>query len=310
MGERVRRVTWCALQGVLVLGSTRSAVAQTCPLPARLDFDGLAPLTTCIDATSYLAGLGVTLTTPNTGAIPLVCPAGGGNGVAIPDSTPNFFLMNPAPGHNNDSMAYTLHFCAPLASFTFVRTAQVAGTSGPVWTATAFDAQGQVVGTPVGEPSITSSPGAQTFTITGEGITSVTVTANNFALATLNNPPLDTFTFTRVVDCALQTSAASYGTGQTVVLASSHIANHAARALPIELKFWLRLPGFSPVSLANVGADGTFVLPVGFDSTTGPLSLFPITAGLPRGAYEIGCRALEPVTGALLGDGRAPFTVQ
>jgi hypothetical protein len=70
------------------------------------------------------------------------------------------------------------------------------------------------------------------------------------------------------------------------------------------------VPGFSPVSFANAGADGTLILPVGFDSTTGPLSLFPVTAALPRGSYEIGCRALDPVTGALLGDGRAPFTIQ
>jgi hypothetical protein len=310
MDKSVRRAVWRALQGVLVLGLARAAAAQTCPLPARLDFDSFSPpLTECVDATSFLAGRGITLTTPNTGAVPLVCPAGGIS-FAIPDSAPNFFFVNPAPGHNNDPITYTLHFCAPLASFTFVRTAQVGGTSGPVWTATARDAQGQVVGTPVGEPSITSSPTAQTLTITGEGISSVTVTSNNFGLATANNPPLDTFTFTRVVDCSLQTSAASYGNGQTVVLSSSHLANHLPRALATELKLWLRLPGIAPLSLANAGADGSVVLPVGFDSTTGPVALFAVTAGLPRGSYEIGCRALDPVTGALLGDGRAPFAIQ
>jgi hypothetical protein len=228
----------------------------------------------------------------------------------IPVSLPNFFFVNPVVGHSNEPLTYTLHFCTPLSSFTFFRAAQVSGTTGPAWTATAFDAHGQVVGTPVGEPNVTSDPPAQQFTITGEGIVSVTVAADNGGSASANNPALDNFTFTRVADCEVQVSAPTYTTGDTVVLSSLHIANHLTRPLAIELKLWLGVPGASPLSVVNVGANGSLVLPAGFDNTSGPIPFFPVTPGVRRGAYEIGCRSLHPVTGALLGDGIAPFTIQ
>src|SRR5262249_4782116 len=76
-----------------------------------------------------------------------------------------------------------------------------------------------------------------------------------------------------------------------------------------EIKVWLEMPGTTPISLINVGGDGTFLLPANFDQNLGPLTLFPSTAGLPTGADSFNSRTLDPVTGRLLNEDLNPFTI-
>lgn len=167
--------------------------------PAHADvitFDSVAvPSGTCVDATSYLAGYGVSFATSNPGATPAICS---GSTTSIPVSLPNFFGALPAPGENNLPISYTLSFADPLQSISFWRVGQTSPSTGPTWTATALDSLNQVVGTPVGEPAITLNPTAQLFTIVGVDIRSLRIDANNLGVASANNPGLDDFTLVAV----------------------------------------------------------------------------------------------------------------
>jgi hypothetical protein len=111
-------------------------------------------------------------------------------------------------------------------------------------------------------------------------------------------------------ECTVQLSRTTYGNGDDVVVSRFRIANIGAVPVPIELKIWLGVPGFSPVSLVNAGANGSLVLPVGFDYDPDPYTLFQVVPGHPRGAYELGCRGLDPVTGDLMAQGVSPFWIE
>jgi hypothetical protein len=156
-----------------------------------INFDSVVvPGGTCVDATAYLGTFGVSFTTANPGATPAICS---GSTTSIPVSGANFFGVSPAPGQNNLPLSYTLYFVDPLDSISFWRVGQTIPSTGPIWTATAFDSMDQIVGIPVGEPAITFNPSAQQFVIIGPDIRSLRVDANNLAFASANNPGLDDF---------------------------------------------------------------------------------------------------------------------
>ena len=71
-----------------------------------------------------------------------------------------------------------------------------------------------------------------------------------------------------------------------------------AEEIAVEWKLWLDLPELGAISLVNAGAEGTLRLPAGYAFEHGPVSLFPVTEGLPRGTGTIGCRQVDPTTGA------------
>ena len=62
--------------------------------------------------------------------------------------------------------------------------------------------------------------------------------------------------------------------------------------------------------MINAGADGSIVLPPGFDHDFGPLALLPVTPGLPGGSWELNCRLLDPVTGEELALDVNPFEIE
>lgn len=109
--------------------------------------------------------------------------------------------------------------------------------------------------------------------------------------------------------CNLQLNQLSYLDGDTVILEVFGLANPGLDSVAVEWKVWLRsvLDSFS---LINVGADGTFVLPPGFEQDFGPADLFLVTSEFSRGDYSLGCRMLDPVTGELLAERLVPFTVE
>lgn len=102
--------------------------------------------------------------------------------------------------------------------------------------------------------------------------------------------------------CDIELSQPSYTSGETVRLSVFRLTNSAAESQLYEWKLWLRAPGLPDFSLVNQGFDSSLVLPAGFDvdfgSLIGPIDIFTVDNVLFfPGAYEIGCRLLNPVTG-------------
>ena len=112
-----------------------------------------------------------------------------------------------------------------------------------------------------------------------------------------------------VPDCDIEMSQSVYTSGDTVTATVWRIANLDTNPVSVEWKVWLVIPTIPPISIINLGADGTLVLPGGFDLNFGPLDLFP-AAELPPGNYEFSARLLDPVTGELLCEDVNPFTIE
>ncbi len=64
-----------------------------------------------------------------------------------------------------------------------------------------------------------------------------------------------------------------YTPGDTVAASVLRIGNPGPNPVSVEWKVWLETPFGSPLSIVNIGAGGTFVLPAGFDQNFGPLPL-------------------------------------
>ena len=99
------------------------------------------------------------------------------------------------------------------------------------------------------------------------------------------------------VSCDIQLSRGVYMDGDTVTATVFRLTNPGTEAVAVELKSWLEGPNFEPIPLINEGADGTLVLPAGFDANLGPLPLLTVTPAITRGRYEWNCRMINPVTG-------------
>jgi hypothetical protein len=110
--------------------------------------------------------------------------------------------------------------------------------------------------------------------------------------------------------CQITLNQPSYRNGDRVEATMLRVANIGTSSQAVELKIWLKVPGLSPWSLLNVGADGSVVLPAGFTQNLGPATLFTLDTSYPRGDYELSCRLRDPVTGELLSEDRNPFNVR
>ena len=97
--------------------------------------------------------------------------------------------------------------------------------------------------------------------------------------------------------CDIQLNQPSYQNGETITAQVFRLANPGSEPVSVEIKFWLEIPRIDPISLANQGADGSVVLPPGFDQDLGPMLLATIEPGHPRGVWAWNCRLLNPVTG-------------
>jgi len=110
--------------------------------------------------------------------------------------------------------------------------------------------------------------------------------------------------------CAIQLNQTTFVNGDQVIAQIVQVTNPSSKPQSIEFKLWFKVPQGSPISFANGGADGSVVLPAGFNRNVGPLSLFTVTSGFSRGAYALNCTFLDPVTGAPLVLSGTPFTIQ
>ncbi len=109
--------------------------------------------------------------------------------------------------------------------------------------------------------------------------------------------------------CNIQMSQTIFIPGETVTASEFSLSNLGTNPLTVEWKVWLETPSGPPISLINTGADGTLVLPVGFDQDWGPVDLFP-AAVAPAGIFELNSRLLDPVTGELLCEDLNVFEIQ
>lgn len=158
------------------------------PTTIVLNFDSVSVTPgQCVNATTYLSGYGISYAGPS---YPTICNDTGMCCVN-PTSKPNFFNVDFATSQTT----YSLIFSSPVSNVSFCRTGIASGSTSPQWTGTAYNAQGQPVGTSIGENQQVG-PQAQRFTITGSGITKLTI-VSACCVATANNPPIDDLTFTR-----------------------------------------------------------------------------------------------------------------
>lgn len=160
-----------------------------------LDFDSV-PLTPlqCADASEYLNRFGITFAPITPGSYTQICNIISPEAAGIPASPPNVFYVSPPV--TNSPVSYILTFSDPLSSISFMRGGIRSPSTGPPWTARAFNKQGEEVAM-VGE-GLTFGPPARQFTLTGEGIKSLRVDVNNSVASTFNHPPFDDLTLTRM----------------------------------------------------------------------------------------------------------------
>ena len=107
--------------------------------------------------------------------------------------------------------------------------------------------------------------------------------------------------------CRVELNQATYVDGDTVTVSVFRLTNSTPATVNVELKWWLGADAFAPVSLANVPS---YPLGPGHDQNFGPLTFLTVSPSLPRGAYEMGCRLLQPVTGKTLAESIATFVIQ
>ncbi len=103
--------------------------------------------------------------------------------------------------------------------------------------------------------------------------------------------------------CDIEISQPTYQFGEVVELSSFRLTNSSPEAQLYEWKLWLESPFLGITSLVNFGADGELALPAGFDvdfaALVGPVELFTVDGVIfDPGTYTVGCRLLDPVTGA------------
>jgi hypothetical protein len=110
--------------------------------------------------------------------------------------------------------------------------------------------------------------------------------------------------------CDIRMSQDIYTVGDMVTVETWRFANQGPDPMAVEIKNWLSIPGFDPAPVINAGADGSLILPPGFDTNFGPVDLFTVTGDFPLGRYEFSCRLLDPVTGELKAVDLNPFDIQ
>jgi uncharacterized repeat protein (TIGR03803 family) len=183
----------------LALGAGISLCLSVAHATLYLNFDSINATTGAVDAVTYLRSYGVTLTNVNpAGSIVVFNDTKYYNGGAVTASSPHNFLTQSVGGSPN-GITYTMLFGIPLQSVTFTRCAIGINAASAAWTATAY-AGTNAVGS-VGDPYIDGDTGtsAEIYTLTGPGITSLTITASGNNFTANSSVPLDDFYLVPVI---------------------------------------------------------------------------------------------------------------
>ena len=109
--------------------------------------------------------------------------------------------------------------------------------------------------------------------------------------------------------CELELTRSDFASGDRV-MASWRIHNPAPTRVSVEIKIWFNAPGQAPYSISDgLESGGVAVLPASLDEKTGLTELFEVDEETTRGSYEINCRLLDPVTGAIYSEDLNGFQV-
>lgn len=177
------------LAGLLLFGTSLTVAADT----VVINFDSVDASGGGVDATSYLATYGITLSnvsSPGTVAIYSDVDVS----YVSASSSPNFLLQQ-VSGAPPES--FTMDFSTPLQSLSFTRIENVTSNQVAEWTATAYS--GSTPLSSESEPMGVGSFTPATYTFTGPDITSLTISADGDGVAGITSAPIDDLTLTTSV---------------------------------------------------------------------------------------------------------------
>ncbi len=106
--------------------------------------------------------------------------------------------------------------------------------------------------------------------------------------------------------CDVESTQASYVTGEQIGLSTLRYANLSGSSLDTRLRLQLSYSTFFTANLI----DFSFVLPDTADFDVAPLGLFNVSSSLPRGTWTFRCALEDPVTGAVQAEDLSNFEVQ
>lgn len=110
--------------------------------------------------------------------------------------------------------------------------------------------------------------------------------------------------------CDLAVSREVYRDGETVTVSAARLVNLGDAPVTGRLRVVVAPPAGPQVVLLDIGSDGSFQIPAGADFDRGPLPLFTVGPGTPRGLYRLACRLDDAVGGDLLSEDRVAFEIE
>lgn len=110
--------------------------------------------------------------------------------------------------------------------------------------------------------------------------------------------------------CDVEMSQAAYVDGDSVEIASLRFTNHNQTLSAARLRLQLTLPFGITADVLDLGAGGGFFVPASFDHQLGPVTMFTLQPGQPRGGFTWRCALEDPVSGAILAEDTAPFAFE
>lgn len=106
--------------------------------------------------------------------------------------------------------------------------------------------------------------------------------------------------------CDVAMSQPVYIVNELVRISTLRYSNLSESSLPVRLRLQLQLPTGSVVNALDLGANGSLVMPPGFDRILSPIGVFAVGTQ-PRGTYQFRCALEDPVTGAVLVEDTTAF---
>lgn len=112
------------------------------------------------------------------------------------------------------------------------------------------------------------------------------------------------------LECEVAMSQPSYVDGEDVVITSLRFTNTTPSPIPARLRLQLTLPFGITVNAIDLGAGGGFSVPASFDRQLGPVTMFTLQPGQPRGAFSWRCALEDPTSGAVFAEDVANFSFE
>ena len=110
--------------------------------------------------------------------------------------------------------------------------------------------------------------------------------------------------------CEVAMNQPSYQDGDSVVITSLRFTNNNQTPTGARLRLQLTLPFGITVDVLDLGAGGGFVVPASFDRELGPVAMFTLQPGQPRGDFLWHCALEDPTSGAIFAEDVAAFAFE